>query len=110
MHTEVRKHLAVDDIEVCFHKDSDGCACRKPKPGMLLAAAEKHGIDTQRSWMVGDRWRDIDAGRAAGCSTVFIDYGFIQDQPVKADKITTSLVEAVDYILSGTGKMGAIND
>ena len=99
MHARVRTHLAVDDIEACFHTDRENCTCRKPKPGMLLTAAAKHGIDTKRSWMVGDRWRDVDAGRSAGCSTVFIDYGFIQEQPVKADKIVSSLAEATGYIL-----------
>lgn len=99
MHAQVRARLAVDDIEVCFHTDAENCACRKPKPGMLLAAATKYGIDLKQSWMVGDRWRDIDAGRAVGCSTVFIDYGYIQDQPVLADKISFSLAEATEYIL-----------
>jgi D-glycero-D-manno-heptose 1,7-bisphosphate phosphatase len=99
MHARIRAELPVDDIEVCFHTDADGCDCRKPKPGMLLAAARKHGIDLRRSWMVGDRWRDIDAGRAAGCLTVFVDYGYVQDQPVRADKIVASLAEATQHIL-----------
>lgn len=99
MHAKIRKTLPVDEIEVCVHLDSDGCACRKPKPGLLLQAAAKHHIDTARSWMVGDRWRDVDAGRAAGCATIFIDYGFIQEQPVRAEKIVRSLAEATEYIL-----------
>ena len=110
MHAEVRARLAVDDIEVCFHTDAENCACRKPKPGMLLAAATKYGIDLKRSWMVGDRWRDVDAGRAAGCSTVFIDYGYIQDQPVLADRISFSLAEATEYILQYTVTGGIEND
>jgi D-glycero-D-manno-heptose 1,7-bisphosphate phosphatase len=104
MHSEVLRHLPVDDIEVCFHTDSDGCECRKPKAGMLFNAAVKHAIDTTRSWMVGDRWRDIDAGREAGCATIFIDYGFVQDKPVRADKIVASLTEAAGYILGHQGK------
>jgi D-glycero-D-manno-heptose 1,7-bisphosphate phosphatase len=103
MHAEIRSRLAVDDIEVCFHTDAEKCPCRKPKPGMLLAAAAKHGINLSRSWMVGDRWRDIDAGRAVGCATVFVDYGFIQEQPVRADKIASSLAEATEYILRRDG-------
>jgi D-glycero-D-manno-heptose 1,7-bisphosphate phosphatase len=100
MHAEVRSRLAVDDIEVCFHRERDACECRKPKPGMLLAAAAKHGIDLRRSWMVGDRWRDIDAGRSAGCRTVFVDYGYVQEQPVRAEKNVASLSEATEYILA----------
>jgi D-glycero-D-manno-heptose 1,7-bisphosphate phosphatase len=102
MHGEIRRRLGVDDIEVCFHTDRDDCACRKPKPGMLLEASGKHGIDLRRSWMVGDRWRDVDAGREAGCATVFIDYDFVQERPVKADKIVRSLDEATEYILTTT--------
>ncbi len=110
MHAEVRSHLAVDDIEVCFHTDSDSCACRKPKPGMLLRAASRLGIDTTQSWMVGDRWRDVDAGRAAGCATIFIDYGFVQERPVRADKIVSTLAEATEYILQRQANMGTKND
>jgi D-glycero-D-manno-heptose 1,7-bisphosphate phosphatase len=99
MHAKIRASLPVDDIEVCFHTDGEDCPCRKPKPGMLLAAASKHGIDLKHSWMVGDRWKDIDAGLAAGCSTIFIDYGFIQDQPVRTDTIVSSLVEATEHIM-----------
>lgn len=110
MHDRIRSDLPVDDIEVCFHKDGDGCDCRKPKPGMLLTAAIKHNIDTKRSWMVGDRWRDIDAGKAAGCSTIFIDYGYVQDQPVHADKIVASLTEATGYILQSEKKQTTSRD
>jgi len=99
MHAKLRAELPVDGIEACFHTDGDRCACRKPKPGMLLAAAEKHGIDLRRSWMVGDRWRDMDAGHAAGCLTVFIDYGYVQEQPVRAEKTVASLAEATQHIL-----------
>lgn len=99
MHARIRTELGVDDIEACFHVEADGCACRKPKPGMLVRAAEKHAIDLTRSWMVGDRWRDMDAGHAAGCLTVFVDYGYVQEQPVRADKTVASLAEATQYIL-----------
>lgn len=62
----------VDDILYCPHDDADRCPCRKPKPGMLLQAAERHGIDLASSWMVGDAIRDVEAGRAVGCTTVLI--------------------------------------
>jgi D-glycero-D-manno-heptose 1,7-bisphosphate phosphatase len=67
------ERLPLDDIYVCYHDDADLCACRKPRPGMIRPATERHGIDTAASYMTGDRWRDIDAGLAAGCTTILID-------------------------------------
>jgi D-glycero-D-manno-heptose 1,7-bisphosphate phosphatase len=99
MHALVRSKLDVDDIKVCFHTDQDACACRKPKPGMLLAAACEHGVDLAQSYMIGDRWRDTEAGRAAGCRTIFIDYGCAQDGPNEPDHVAGSLPEAVDWVL-----------
>jgi D-glycero-D-manno-heptose 1,7-bisphosphate phosphatase len=99
MHAKLRAELEVDDIMICYHIDADRCECRKPKPGMLMAAATKHGIDLSRSWMIGDRWRDIGAGQAAGCRTVFIDYGFAEQRPQNPDVIVQSLAEAVPYVL-----------
>jgi D-glycero-D-manno-heptose 1,7-bisphosphate phosphatase len=100
MHGLVRDKLMVDDIKVCFHTDQDGCECRKPKSGMLLAAAREHGIDLAASYMVGDRWRDVAAGRAAGCATIFVDYGFEQERPNAPNHVVASLPQAVDVILS----------
>jgi D-glycero-D-manno-heptose 1,7-bisphosphate phosphatase len=99
MHGHIRARLAVDDIKVCFHSDTAGCECRKPKPGMILAAAAEHGIDLARSYMIGDRWRDTAAGRAAGCTTIFIDYGYTQDGPNLPHRVTNSLAQAVSFIL-----------
>jgi D-glycero-D-manno-heptose 1,7-bisphosphate phosphatase len=99
MHDLVRSKLAVDDIRVCFHRDTEGCACRKPKPGMILDAASDYGIDLARSYVVGDRWRDVAAGRAAGCMTFFVDYGYKQDGPNVPDKVVKSLPEAAALIL-----------
>ena len=99
MHDLIRNRLAVDDIRVCFHNDSAGCACRKPKPGMIFDAAAEHGIDLAASYLVGDRWRDVAAGRAAGCSTIFIDYGYKQDGPNSPDAVAKSLAEAAVLIL-----------
>lgn len=65
--------LAVPPLYVCPHLASEGCACRKPKPGMILAAAEEHGIDLNASWMVGDSESDVAAGHAAGCRTVLVN-------------------------------------
>jgi D-glycero-D-manno-heptose 1,7-bisphosphate phosphatase len=100
IHEFLRGGLPLDDVRVCYHDDGAGCNCRKPKPGMLLAAAEAWGIDLRRSFMVGDRWRDIEAGRRAGCRTVFIDYRYDEPRPVGADFETDSLLSAADWILS----------
>ncbi len=99
MHDVVRRRLAVDDIKACFHTDRDNCDCRKPKPGMMLEAAAQHGIDLANSYVVGDRWRDIEAGRAAGCLTIFVDYGYEQDGPCRPDRTVRSLPEAAAWIL-----------
>lgn len=91
--------LAIDEFRVCFHDSSDGCDCRKPLPGALLAAAKIHDIDLVKSYMVGDRWRDIEAGQKAGCKTIFIDYGYAEKQPESVDYRVKSLLEAAQIIL-----------
>jgi D-glycero-D-manno-heptose 1,7-bisphosphate phosphatase len=88
----------VDEVRVCAHVDADGCACRKPEPGMLLDAARDLGIDLSRSFMVGDRWRDVAAGRAAGCKTFLIEMDY-DEQRVEPDWPVASLAQAVDIIL-----------
>ena len=103
MHAEIRKCMPIDDIMICLHNDFDNCACRKPKPGLLLQAAAKHGIDLPSSYFVGDRWKDVRAGQAAGCRTIFVDYGYTQDQPAAPDKVVRSLSEAAEFILHRDG-------
>jgi D-glycero-D-manno-heptose 1,7-bisphosphate phosphatase len=98
-HAELRQRMPLDDIKICFHNNADRCSCRKPLPGLILEAGAERGIDLVASYMVGDRWRDIKAGRAAGCHSIFVDYGFTQDEAVEPDAIVTSLPEAVAYIL-----------
>lgn len=98
----IHEHLAtlvdVDEFRVCFHDDSDGCTCRKPQPG-LLTAEPAYVLD--RSIIVGDRWRDIEAGRRAGCrAAIFVDYGYDDPTPVNADARVKSLAEAADWILA----------
>ena len=107
MHAEIRRRLPIDDIMVCFHVDADNCACRKPKPGMIFEAAARHGIDLAASYMVGDRWRDVKAGEAAGCFTIFIDYGYQQDQPAEPDLVAGSLAEIADFIVEREAKRQA---
>jgi D-glycero-D-manno-heptose 1,7-bisphosphate phosphatase len=99
MHAKITRELPIDDIVVCFHADADNCSCRKPKPGMIFEAAARHGIDLAASYLVGDRWRDVHAGGSAGCCTIFVDYGYPQDQPHEPDRVAGSLREAADFIL-----------
>ena len=102
MHAILRSQMPLDAIMVCFHTDKDKCACRKPLPGMLLEAAAELDIDLGGSFMVGDRWRDTLAGRAAGCRTIFVDYGHFQEGPHRPERTVRSLPEAVSFILECT--------
>jgi len=91
--------LSIDEFRTCYCDDSDYCDCRKPRPGALLMAAQQHGIDLGKSYMIGDRWRDIEAGQRAGCITVFIDYGYAEKQPELVDLRVKSLSEAAKIII-----------
>jgi D-glycero-D-manno-heptose 1,7-bisphosphate phosphatase len=104
MNRRLSELLPLDEIRVCPHDDRDRCDCRKPAPGLLLAAAREHGIDLRRSVMVGDRWRDIESGERAGCWTVFVDHGYSERRPERADLIVHSLGEAVPWILAASAK------
>jgi D-sedoheptulose 7-phosphate isomerase len=105
IHQQLLSILPIDDIFVCYHDDADGCACRKPLPGLLLEAQRKHNIDLSRSFLVGDRWRDIDAGHAAGCKTILIDYGYKERAPAQPpDATVRSLREAADWIIASSAK------
>jgi D-glycero-D-manno-heptose 1,7-bisphosphate phosphatase len=98
IHAHLRAELGLDDIRVCPHDDLDGCSCRKPRPGLLLQAP---ACDMPASVMVGDRWRDIEAGRAAGCGvTILVDYGYDEAVPHQPDVRVGSLAEAVDWLLT----------
>ena len=99
--------LGLDDVEVCFHDDAAHCDCRKPEPGMLIAAARKLDIDLRRSVMVGDRWRDIEAGKRAGCRTVLIDYGYTDKTPMPPDYVASSLLASIDWIGPSTNMTAA---
>lgn len=90
--------LPLDNVLTCWHDSNDGCNCRKPKPGLLLLAASAQGIDLAGSFMVGDRWRDIEAGQQAGCKTLFIDYGYAEKQPESYDFCVGSLLDAARII------------
>jgi D-glycero-D-manno-heptose 1,7-bisphosphate phosphatase len=91
--------LPIDEFRTCYHDSGDGCNCRKPLPGALIAAADAHEIDLKMSYMVGDRWRDTEAGERAGCKTIFLDYGYDEKQPEKFNHRVRSLAEAAHIIL-----------
>jgi D-glycero-D-manno-heptose 1,7-bisphosphate phosphatase len=100
MHERLSSALPVDEILVCWHDDKAGCDCRKPRAGLFHSAARKHRINLSNSFMVGDRWRDIEAGSAAGCQTLMIDYGYSEKQPAIEPTVRiNSLREAADWIL-----------
>lgn len=100
MNARLLESLPLDEVRVCYHDESDGCPCRKPRPGMILEAVKDHGIDVRQSYLVGDRWRDLEAGERAGCRTVFVDHGYRERQPDRWDLRVRSLSEAAEAILS----------
>lgn len=100
IHDKLRRELPLDAIYACFHDDAERCHCRKPGPGMLLDAARDLDLDLSQSFMVGDRWRDTDAGIAAGTRTVFINRNYQERKPTAFDIEVSSLVEAAGWILA----------
>ncbi len=94
------KQLPLDDLFVCYHDDQDDCDCRKPKSGLLLQAAEKYQLSLTDSFMVGDRWRDIEAGQAAGCQTIWIDNHYTEMKPKKPSFIAFNFGDAAKWILN----------
>jgi D-glycero-D-manno-heptose 1,7-bisphosphate phosphatase len=99
MNAYLRSQLPLDSIEVCTHDDADHCDCRKPKPGLLTRAAQREGIVLSESFMVGDRFRDIEAGDSAGCRTVLMGDGYGETFKAQPDVTVRTLSEAADWIL-----------
>ena len=96
----IQSRLLVREIFVCYHDNIDNCDCRKPKPGLILQAAEKYGLDLSKSWMVGDRWKDIAAGRNAGLRTIFVDYQYAETyEGNPADITVNDVLSIIDPIL-----------
>jgi transaldolase len=97
----LRALLPLDDVLVCAHDDADRCGCRKPKPGLLQDGARLHGVDLARSYLVGDRWRDIEAGAAAGCRTALVDRGYAErPSSIEPDARVGSVLEAARWIIA----------
>ena len=100
MNARLLDQMPITAILVCY-ADGDSCFQRKPNPGLLFEAAETYGVDLLHSFMVGDRWRDVEAGRRAGCRTIFIDLGYAERRPdPPADHTAGNLPAAVAWILS----------
>ena len=105
MNRRLSAELPLDEVLTCYHDDLDHCDCRKPPTGADHAgsAAQQHGIDLSHSYLIGDRWRDIDAGANAGCKTILIDRGYAERAPASAPDVRVeSLSGAVDWILKAT--------
>ena len=100
IHAWMLEHLAIDEVRVCYETEDQATGRYKPAPGMLLEAARAHGIDLARSHMIGDRWRDIGAGKAAGCFTYYLRNDYQEPKPDGPDEIVGSLAEAARDILT----------
>lgn len=101
IHAHLMERLPLAAVFACYHDDGDGCACRKPRPGLLRAAASEHGIDLRQSFLVGDRWRDIEAGRAAGCETFLLSRPDSQPEGCAPDHEAEDLGAAARLIAQG---------
>ena len=98
MHNKLKSFLPIDDIKVCICIDE--CDCYKPNPGMILEAQKEWNIDIEKSYIIGDSWRDIGAGINAGCKTILIDRKYNMPMLYKPDYIVNSLKEAESKILN----------
>ena len=98
----IQSKTPVREIFVCYHDNADHCDCRKPKPGLILQAVEKYGLELSNSWMVGDRWKDIAAGQALGLKTIFVDYRYAEIyKGSPADFTVGDTAHLADIILKG---------
>jgi D-glycero-D-manno-heptose 1,7-bisphosphate phosphatase len=107
IHAFMCRQLPLDRVEVCYHagRGEPECDCRKPRPGMLLRAARELDLDLAQSWMVGDRWRDIDCGHAAGCRTIFLERGYAEQLRQPPDFRAHDLLEAAGIILTAERRL-----
>jgi D-glycero-D-manno-heptose 1,7-bisphosphate phosphatase len=113
VHDILRAELArydakLDAVYFCPHHPETGCDCRKPRPGMLLRASEDLGIDLSQSYMIGDRYLDVEVGYAAGTRSVLVltgngqaEYEKYKYLPQQPHLVAENLLEAVESIISG---------
>lgn len=97
----------IREVYVCPHEPEYGCICRKPNPGLLFKAAKEHRIDLKNSWFIGDRWVDVEAGKAASVRTILIERKFswlpsggnLPDNSIKADFKVNNFQQAVNHLI-----------
>ncbi len=99
IHAHLLATLPLLGVMVCYHDGPDNCECRKPKPGMLLAAAERWPLDLSRGYLVGDRWSDIRAGQAARCRSILVETPYSGREKCCPDALAANLSEAAAWIL-----------
>lgn len=99
---EINTHIGVktgiEHFYICYHDEINKCPCRKPAPGLIRLASSELDVNLDESYVVGDRWRDISAGQAAGCKTFFIDYSYAEKRPDAPFTIVSSLLEAAKLV------------
>ena len=106
MHARLQAAMPIDAVYICPHDSGEGCGCRKPAPGMLVQAADDLDLDLSASYMVGDRWRDVGAGRAAGCTTVLSERGYAEPERLEPDLTAGDVAEAAALILDREKAVG----
>ncbi|UCC80112.1 MAG: HAD family hydrolase [Candidatus Zixiibacteriota bacterium] len=96
------KGIFIDAWFFCPHGPGDGCSCRKPRPGMILEAAERLNIDLEKSWIIGDKSSDIEAGKASGIKTIMVNTGYGGSEPgaskVDPHYTASNIGDAIEYI------------
>lgn len=102
LHARLAEALPLDEIAACLHDNADACGCRKPKPGLVLDLAQRHGVDLRRSWLIGDQDRDIACGKAAGCNTILLERDYNSGMDTDASQVVETLSQSLAYILKST--------
>ncbi|HMC89625.1 MAG TPA: HAD family hydrolase [Gemmataceae bacterium] len=100
-----KRNVQLDGAYYCPHAPEDGCACRKPSPSLLLRAGEELQLDLSQSFMIGDKVSDVEAGRAAGCRTIFFKAGAESQAPARADFVAASWSDVTEYITGASVKI-----
>ncbi len=98
MHEIIKRCFPIDDIAVCPHDESDHCPCRKPRPGLLIEAAFKWGLNLDHSYVVSDKWQDAEASRTAGCTSLILKSPWVGN--VRHDFVLPSLDAIAEKILT----------
>jgi D-sedoheptulose 7-phosphate isomerase len=96
----IRAKLPIEAVHACTHDDADLCDCRKPRPGLIRSIAEQNGIALSESYVIGDSWKDVEAGRRAGCQTILLRRPY--NEGIDADHVAGDLAEAADLVLAGS--------